>query len=121
MNGYTYNENTGKYDEPPATVSPEDGGTAEVGSYEPNSWGFYDMLGNVDEYCLDFYKAANYADDGSVIPPSGADDSLKIAMRGGCFWDQWYNCRSSRRLGEVMSNAVRTHGCRLACPITPNN
>ena len=121
MNGYTRNESTGSYSEPSASVPPADGGTAEVGSYEPNSWGFYDMLGNVDEICLDFYKAANYADNGSVVPPSGADDSSKIAMRGVCYWDQWYNCRSSRRLGETISTAQRTHGCRLACPITPNN
>jgi formylglycine-generating enzyme required for sulfatase activity len=31
-------------------------GTAKVGSYLPNAWGFYDMLGNVHELCLDWFQ-----------------------------------------------------------------
>ena len=33
--------------------SPEEGGTACVGTYKPNSWGLYEMFGNVAEICLD--------------------------------------------------------------------
>lgn len=40
----------------PGPVSPDDDtkkGTARVGSYDPNPWGFYDMYGNVAEICGD--------------------------------------------------------------------
>lgn len=107
-------------DEPPGTVPPAEGGTALVGSYEPNAWGFYDMLGNVDEFCLDFYKADTFSEDGRVVDASRADDATKIVVRGACYWDQWYNARSSRRAAiSVSSSATKTHGCRLACPIVP--
>ena len=42
-----------------ATTPPSAGGTAIVGSYEPNDWGIYDMTGNVNEMCLDNYVLYN--------------------------------------------------------------
>ena len=121
INSYLPDANGQPSVEASSNTPPAEGGTAKVGSYVPNAWGFYDMLGNVDEFCLDFYKTVTYQDDGSVVSPSDADDSTKIVVRGGCYWDQWYNCRSSRRAGVAVSQSQRTHGCRLACPITPRN
>ena len=33
--------------------SPEEGGTACVGTYKPNPWGLYEIFGNANEMCLD--------------------------------------------------------------------
>ena len=119
INGYGRDGNGVPSVSPTASTAPADGGTAEVGSYEPNAWGFYDMLGNVNEFCLDCYKAVNYQDDGHVILPSEGDDSTKVVARGGCYWEHWYNTRSSRRSGVSVTQSQQTYGCRLACPITP--
>ena len=55
--GQVLNESTGNYENWPADCSP-DHGTAIVGSYVPNVWGIYDMIGNVREWCLDWYDAS---------------------------------------------------------------
>ena len=45
-------------------------GTAVVGSYAPNNWGLYDVLGNVAEVCLDWvdFRYADSARRGLGVP-----------------------------------------------------
>jgi|GEM_PF-1226697 len=70
-------------------------GTREVGQYDPNAWGIYDMHGNVSEWCYDRFNSrypggvqADYAG-----PESGTDHVL----RGGGWEDFAHHCRSSSR------------------------
>ena len=72
-----------------ATTPPSAGGTAVVGSYEPNAWGIYDMTGNVMEMCLD--NASAYTADPCIDPvgpptPENKDASKNRIVRGGAYW-----------------------------------
>ncbi|MDO4551014.1 MAG: SUMF1/EgtB/PvdO family nonheme iron enzyme [Planctomycetia bacterium] len=66
---------------------------SEVGSYQPNLWGIFDMHGNVEEWCLDsFGKLSKKA----VTDPVVNKDANKI-VRGGEFSECASNCRSAHR------------------------
>ena len=67
-------------------VFPKDDGhrvTAPVGSYAPNGYGLYDMLGNVWEWCADWYQSA-YGTD--ATDPTGPSSGKRRVARGGS-WD----------------------------------
>lgn len=65
-----------------------------VAQKTPNSWGLYDMLGNLQEWCQDFY--APYP-SGSVVDPVGPKTGRYNIVRGGnvCYSPQ--GCRSAYR------------------------
>ncbi|MBG6071315.1 MULTISPECIES: formylglycine-generating enzyme family protein [unclassified Polaromonas] len=61
--------------------------TAPVGSYRPNAFGLYDMLGNAWEWTADWHDEAYYAASPAVDPPGPADGSVRV-RRGGS-WHTW--------------------------------
>jgi sulfatase modifying factor 1 len=61
-----------------------------VGIYPPNTWGLYDMYGNVIEWCSDFYGKYRKLDQ---INPSGPTKGEFRVARGGSYF---YSARRSR-------------------------
>ena len=54
--------------------------THPVGRKEPNAWGLHDMLGNVGEFCEDFW--GDYP-DGESVDPKGPESGFARVVRGG--------------------------------------
>jgi formylglycine-generating enzyme required for sulfatase activity len=61
--------------------------TAPVGSFEPNAFGLYDMLGNVFEWCEDIYAKDAYRRHQRKNPILTGRGSYRV-IRGGC-WYSW--------------------------------
>jgi len=71
------------------------GQTTAVGSYAANGWGLYDMIGNVYEWCQDWYGAYPA---GSVTDPQGAPTGSNRMFRGGSWvYPGAWDCRSASR------------------------
>ncbi|MBF9067111.1 formylglycine-generating enzyme family protein [Streptacidiphilus fuscans] len=72
----------------------------EVGGRRPNAWGFYDMLGNVWDWCWDVYDADVYGD--------------YRVLRGGGWFDEHWSCRASARRRSHPTFQVDDVGFRVA-------
>jgi formylglycine-generating enzyme required for sulfatase activity len=83
----------------------------EVGSYKPNAFGFYDMHGNVWEWCEDSY--GDYP-EGAVIDPKGPATGGSRVLRGGSFLFDVSFARSSSRYGNSPTARNLYNGFRLA-------
>jgi formylglycine-generating enzyme required for sulfatase activity len=84
----------------------------KVGSYAPNAWGLYDMHGNVNEWCLDWYGSLSNGTD-SLGPVSGSDRVL----RGRSWLNYASYCSSSIRGSYYPSFNDIFNGFRLACSV----
>ncbi|MFM7326394.1 MAG: formylglycine-generating enzyme family protein, partial [Nodosilinea sp.] len=71
--------------------------TTEVGSFPPNSFGLYDLHGNVWEWCLDhWHDSYNGAPADGTAWVTGGDSNYRI-RRGGSWYYYPRTCRSASR------------------------
>ncbi len=96
--------------------------TAICGSYPPNSFGLYDMHGNVYEMCLDWYKADITALGGAVNVSdggygSGTYASKRLIVRKGGNWGQGDTAmlRAADRQNEPSTVRCPYDGFRVMC------
>jgi len=91
-------------------------GTTPVKTFPPNSYGLYDMAGNVWQWCSDLYHTSFYADEakkGLSVNPQGPSTSfdpeepyaIKYVHRGGSFLCHKSYCKGYRIAARMKTPA----------------
>ena len=91
-------------------------GTHPVAKKTKNPWGFYDMHGNVWEWCQDWSGAYP---SGAVTDPTGQASGVYRVLRGGCWYDYARYCRSAYRYWLSPGYRGNLCGFRLCCSAGP--
>jgi len=81
-----------------------------VGQTPANAWGLYDMHGNLEEWCYDWYGP--YTRGIRIDPVGYACGDFKVT-RGGCHTSEVYYLRSANRMGAIAETRNWVTGFRV--------
>ena len=84
--------------------------THVVGSKQANELGIYDMSGNVWEWCQDLF--GSYGSSPLINPTGATSGAFRVNRGGGWYYDAW-DCRSSYRLVRTPDFCCNNLGFRL--------
>jgi formylglycine-generating enzyme required for sulfatase activity len=90
--------------------------THPVKKKSPNAWGLYDMLGNVWQWCEDFYEEPS---TGHLSDPTGPITGFYRVSRGGSWKDIPTYCQSTSRYGMFPGIRESYIGFRLCISADP--